>query len=214
MPGVFVDCAVRGGELDVPTTGSRRVLGVNRLHQRYCVSEKWREDMVGETLPWVLEDVDLDGPVLEIGPGPGLVTEALVEYGVTDLTTLEIEPEAAERLRRRYGTRVRVELGDAAAMPFSNASFATVLCCTMLHHVPSRESQDRVLIESRRVLRPGGVLAGSDSRTSLSFRLFHIFDVHNPVDPHGFPERLTAAGFHDVSVDPAEDRFRFRAVAP
>jgi SAM-dependent methyltransferase len=194
--------------------GSRIVLGVNRLHQRYCVSEKWREEMVGQTLPWVLEDVELDGPVLEIGPGPGLVTEALVRLGVADLTTLEIEPEAVERLRARYGTRVRVETGTAAAMPFANASFAMVLCCTMLHHVPTRQAQDRVLIESRRVLGSGGVLAGSDSRTSLSFRLFHIFDVHNPVDPHGFPERLTAAGFHEVSVDPVEDRFRFRAVAP
>jgi hypothetical protein len=64
------------------------------------------------------------------------------------------------------------------------------------------------------VLRPAGVLAGSDSRTSLSFRLFHIFDIHNPVDPNGFPERLTAAGLHNVSVDQVKDRFRFRAVAP
>ncbi|MEE9178017.1 MAG: class I SAM-dependent methyltransferase [Acidimicrobiia bacterium] len=186
---------------------------MNWLHQRYCVSEKWREEMVGQTLPWVLEDVELDGPVLEIGPGPGLVTEALVRLGVADLTTLEIEPEAAEGLRRRYGTQVRVEVGDAAAMPFSNASFGTVLCCTMLHHVPTREAQDRVLTESRRVLWPDGVLAGSDSRTSLGFRMFHVFDVHNPVDPQNFPERLTAAGFSDVSVDPVEDRFRFRAVA-
>jgi ubiquinone/menaquinone biosynthesis C-methylase UbiE len=187
---------------------------VNRLHQRYCASEKWREEMVGQTLPWVLEDVELDGPVLEIGPGPGLVTEALVRLGVADLTTLEIEPEAAEGLRRHFGARVRVEVGDAAAMPFSNASFVAVLCCTMLHHVPTREAQDQVLTESRRVLRSGGVLAGSDSRTSLGFRMFHVFDVHNPVDPRGFPERLTAAGFSDVAVDPLKDRFRFRAVAP
>ncbi len=190
------------------------ILGVNRLHQRYCVSEKWRELMVGQILPWVLQDVDLDGPVLEIGPGPGLVTEALVRFGVSDLTTLEIEPESAERLRGRYGSRVRVETGDAAAMPFSDASFATVVCCTMLHHVPTSRAQDRVLTESRRVLRHGGVLAGSDSRTSLRFRLFHIFDVHNPVDPHSLPSRLTAAGFRDVLVEPVEGRFRFRAVAP
>ena len=170
--------------------------------------------MVGQTLPLVLENVELDGPVLEIGPGPGLVTEALVRLGVADLTTLEIEPEAAEGLRRRYGARVSVEVGDAAAMPFSNALFSAVVCCTMLHHVPTRETQDRVLSESRRVLRSGGVLAGSDSRTSLGFRIFHIFDVHNPVDPHGFPERLTAAGFSDAAVDPVEDRFRFRALAP
>jgi hypothetical protein len=44
--------------------------------------------------------------------------------------------------------------------------------------------------------------------------LFHIFDIHNPVDPDGFPERLIAAGFHDVSVDQVKDRFRFRAVVP
>jgi len=187
---------------------------MNWLHQRYCVSEKWREEMVDETLPWVLEEVGLDGPVLEIGPGPGLVTEALVRFGVADLTTLEIEPEPAERLRERYGSRVHVETGDTAAMPFPDASFAVVLCCTMLHHVPTNAAQDRVLVEARRVLRAGGVLAGSDSRASLGFRLFHLFDVHNPVDPHGFPGRLTAAGFHDVSVESVKDRFRFRAVAP
>ncbi len=101
--------------------------------------------MVGEILPWVLDGVELNGPVLEIGPGPGLVTEALVRYGVTDLTTLEIEPEAAQRLRLRYGKRVQVETGDAAAMPFSEASFAAVVCCSMLHHVPTTNTQDRVL---------------------------------------------------------------------
>ncbi len=55
-----------------------KLAAVNRFHQSYCASEKWRDLMVGEILPWVLEGVELDGPVLEIGPGPGLVTEALV----------------------------------------------------------------------------------------------------------------------------------------
>lgn len=187
---------------------------MNRLHQRYCASEEWRDLMVGEILPWALEGVDLDGPVLEIGPGPGLVTEALVRYGVADLTSMEIDPAAAESLRERYGERVRVETGDAAAMPFPDASFATVVCCTMLHHVPTAAAQDRVISESRRVLQPGGILAGSDSRTSFRFRMFHLFDTHNPVDPLTFAGRLAAAGFEDVFVDPVEGRFRFQAIAP
>lgn len=184
---------------------------MNRLHRRYCASVEWRDLMVGEILPWALEEVDLDGPVLEIGPGPGLVTEALVRYGVADLTSIEIEPAAAEQLRARYGDRVRVETGDAATMPFPDASFSAVVCCTMLHHVPTAAAQDRILAEARRVLRPGGKMAGSDSRTNLSFRMFHIFDTHNPVDPFTFDGRLTAAGFEDVFVDPVEGRFRFRA---
>jgi len=170
--------------------------------------------MVSEVLPWVLQDVDLEGPVLEIGPGPGVVTAALAQFGIDDLTTLEIDPGAARRLEQRIGSRVRVAVGDAAAMPFLAASFATVVSCTMLHHVPTSEAQDRVLAESRRVLVPGGTLAGSDSLTSIGFRLFHLFDTHNPVDPDGLPARLVAAGFDDVGVEVAQERFRFRAVAP
>ncbi len=186
---------------------------MNRIHRRYCKSEKWRDLMGGEILPWVLKDVEVSGPTLEIGPGPGIVTDALLRLDDIDLTMLEIDPQAAERLRYRYGSRVRVQTADAAAMPLPDDSFAVVVCCTMLHHVPTRQGQDRVLAESQRVLRPGGVLVGSDSRTSFRFRMFHLFDVHNPVDPVGLPDRLEAAGFRDVLVEAIKGRFRFRAVA-
>lgn len=167
--------------------------------------------MVREVLPWVLDGVDLDGPTLEIGPGPGLVTAALVRYGVEDLTTLEVDQAAADRLREHHGSRVTVVTGDASDMPFGEASFATVVCCTMLHHVPTAEGQDALLRESIRVLRAGGVLAGSDSRISLRLRLFHLFDTFNPVDPEALPGRLETAGFASVAVDAVEGRFRFRA---
>jgi len=184
---------------------------MNRRHNRYCASEEWKDLMVGRVLPWVLDGVDLGGPVLELGPGPGLVTEALVRYGVEDLTTLEIEPEAAGRLRERYGERVRVETGDATDIPFEEGAFATVVCCTMLHHVPTEAAQDALLGESFRVLRRGGVMAGSDSRRSFRLRLFHLFDIYNPIDPLRFPLRLDTVGFGDVKVETMEDRFRFRA---
>ena len=167
--------------------------------------------MVGTVLPWVLDGVDLSGPVLELGPGPGLVTEALVRFGVEDLTTLEIEPEAAGRLRDRFGERVRVETGDAADIPFEEGAFATVVCCTMLHHVPTRSAQDALLRDSFRVLKRGGVMAGSDSRRSFRLRLFHTFDVYNPIDPLAFTPRLETAGFEDIDLETIEDTFRFRA---
>jgi 2-keto-4-pentenoate hydratase len=57
----------------------------------------------------------------------------------------------------------------------------------MLHHVPSAELQDRIFAEARRVLAPGGVLAGSDSLVSTGFRIIHIRDVMVPVDPRRCP---------------------------
>jgi hypothetical protein len=79
--------------------------------------------------------------------------------------------------------------------------------------VPSPELQDRLLGEVRRVLRPGGVFAGSDSLTSPLFRLLHVRDTLVPVDPDGFAARLEAAGFRDAEVKVAGRSFRFVARA-
>jgi hypothetical protein len=71
--------------------------------------------------------------------------------------------------------------------------------------------QDRLLAEARRVLRPGGVFAGFDGTGSFLFRLIHLGDTYNPVDPATFGRRLEAAGFADVVVERGWGRFRFRA---
>jgi SAM-dependent methyltransferase len=84
----------------------------------------------------------------------------------------------------------------------------------MLHHVPSPALQDRVLSEVARVLRPGGVFAGVDSRYSARFRMLHLFDTMVVVDPETFPSRLQAAGFDGVRVDANDRAFRFRARKP
>ena len=167
--------------------------------------------MVDRVLPDVLDGVDLEGRVLEIGPGPGLVTAALVEYGVADLTTVEIDPDAAERLRARFGAAVAVHTGSAVDLPLADRSVDVVVCCTMLHHVPTAAEQDGILRECRRVLTPGGVLVGSDSKTNLRLRLFHLWDTHNPVDPARLEARLTGAGFDRAVVTESEKRFLFRA---
>jgi SAM-dependent methyltransferase len=187
---------------------------VNALHRRYCRSDHWARTLERAIIPPVLEPVALGDEVLEIGPGPGRTTD-VIRARVPRLTSLEIDDRLAAALAARVrGTNVRVVHGDGTAMPFSDRSFSGVVCFTMLHHVPSPELQDRLLAEACRVLRPGGVLAGSDSAGgTVAFRLLHIRDTMVILDPATLPDRLRRAGFDGVRVERGA-RVRFQAVRP
>jgi SAM-dependent methyltransferase len=183
---------------------------MNVIHRKICRSDKWATTMRTQVLPWAVGDIALDGDVLEIGPGYGITTRWLTEHG-GNVTAVEVDPALAADLRSQFAGEVAVHEGDGAALPFPDRSFDTVVCFTMLHHVPSPAKQDKLFAETARVLRPGGVFAGSDSRLSLRFRLIHIGDTMVPVDPDTLPDRLVNAGFSHAKVHAGTRSIRFRA---
>ena len=184
---------------------------MNLIHRWLCRSAGWRRQLENEVVPWVLQDVDLGSDVLEVGPGPGLTTD-LLRPRVKHLTAIEIDARQAGDLRDRLqGSNTEVIQGDATAMPFPASRFSGAVCFTMLHHVPSPELQDRLLTEVCRVLKPGGVFVGTDSRQSVRMRLLHINDTLVPVDADQLAGRLERAGFTDIEVQKNARRFRFRA---
>lgn len=184
---------------------------MNLFHRLYCRSDRWARGVADELLPWALADVDLGDNTLEIGPGYGANLRVLVEQ-TPRLTAVELDGPMAQRLTDLYGSRVRVRNGDGTDTGLPDDEFSSVVCFTMLHHIPTAPLQDRLFAEAFRVLRPGGVFAGSDSISTLRWRLIHIGDICNPVPPQTLPDRLTAAGFTDVEVATADDRLRWRAV--
>jgi SAM-dependent methyltransferase len=188
---------------------------MNQAHLEYCASQEWAEVLQERLLPWALGGRDLGDDVLEVGAGPGLSTDVLRQR-VPRLTAVELDGDLAEKLRERLaGTNVTVVNADATALPLHSDRFSAATCFTMLHHVPSAELQDRLLTELCRVLRPGGLLVGSDSVASPELRDFHAGDVYLPIDPRVMPARLESAGFVDVAVDISpQGAFRFSAVAP
>jgi SAM-dependent methyltransferase len=186
---------------------------MNLCHRFWCSSSHWANTVESQLLPWVLADVDLGDNTLEIGPGYGANLRVLLDK-TAKLTAVEIDAPMAQRLQRLYGERARVINGDGTDSGLPADEFSSVVCFTMLHHIPTADLQDRLFAEAFRVLRRGGVFAGSDSVGSLRLRILHFRDTCNPVSPDMLPNRLQRNGFRDVHVEANGRRLRWRAVKP
>lgn len=173
---------------------------MNENHAKLLPSQEWAEHLHTDVLPKATAGIDLGQELLELGPGPGAAT-AWLHPRVERLVALEYEPEAAAKLADRFaGRNVEVVVGDASALGYPDGSFDTVATCTMLHHIPTRVLQDKVIAEAFRVLRPGGAFLGSDSLASDGLHRFHEDDVYNPLEPAAFLTRLQTIGFTRITM--------------
>jgi SAM-dependent methyltransferase len=185
---------------------------VNANHQ-LCSSPEWAEHLQTTVLPYLIRDVDLGQTMLEVGPGPGAATNWL-RHRVGCLVVVENDREVVDKLRAAYaGTNVEVVAGDATAMTFDDGSFDAAGSFTMLHHVATVAGQNALLSEILRVLRPGGVLVGSDSLPSDGLHRFHEGDTYNPVEPTTLHLRLQTLGFERITVR-ADETLQFIAHKP
>jgi ubiquinone/menaquinone biosynthesis C-methylase UbiE len=184
---------------------------MNAIHNLICSSRWWDRRVEQELLPWGLKGVDLGDDVLEIGPGFGATTKLLATRPIK-LNVLELDEDYCRRLRERLGDSVSVTQGDATKLPFDDGRFSAAVCFTMLHHIPTAELQDQAFSEIARVLRPGGTFAGTDSAgTGVLFKLIHVGDTLNLIDPERLPDRLANAGLSDATVERGGRSMRFRA---
>ena len=162
----------------VAPASTEEILDVNRRYHDVAAVDydsKWGVDFGAVGRAQVLGKVEKllgrrPGPfarALEIGAGTGYFTLNLMQEGVIAAGVCsDVSPGMLGALRanaERLGLDVETVAGDAAALPFEDASFELVLGHAVLHHLPQLE---RAFADFMRVLRPGGVLlfAGEPSR--------------------------------------------------
>jgi 16S rRNA A1518/A1519 N6-dimethyltransferase RsmA/KsgA/DIM1 with predicted DNA glycosylase/AP lyase activity len=79
------------------------VVDMNDGHIELLTSDGWREYLERDVLPWILSTIpatDL-AEVVEVGPGPGLMTE-LLRPRVGAHVAIEIDDGLATSLRARF----------------------------------------------------------------------------------------------------------------
>ncbi|MEE7463856.1 methyltransferase type 11 [Methylobacterium fujisawaense] len=126
-------------------------------------------NFAGDVVPWTGREM-----VLDVGCGRGLMLVGAARRLNSGIATgidlwrsedqADNSPDATLENARREGVadRVRVETGDARALPFADASFDAVVSHWVIHNLPEPADRTRALNEMLRVLRPGGVLVLAD----------------------------------------------------
>lgn len=94
--------------------------------------------------------------VLDVGSGGGLLAEEFAKLGfvVTGVDPSAASIAAARAHASQAGLALDYHQAAGEALPFAEESFDVVYCCDVLEHVTDL---DRVIAESARVLKPGGV---------------------------------------------------------
>lgn len=97
----------------------------------------------------------LKGRWLDCGCADGGYTEALVQWGASHATGVDVDPDRIAKARQRHNNAIEFRRIFDHRLPFDDSVFDGVLLNEVLEHV---DDETASLSEIRRVLRPDGVL--------------------------------------------------------
>jgi SAM-dependent methyltransferase len=126
---------------------------------------------------WLWDAIVAAAPrrVLEVGGGPGELSERIVQELDADVAYVDISPRMVALARARG---VDAQVGDVQALPFEDASFDVAVAAWMLYHVADL---DRGLAELARVLEPGSRLVAATNSID------HLLELRELISyPAGF----------------------------
>ena len=130
--------------------------------------------------------------VLDVGCGTGNLSACLARNpGIGSINGIDLSPAYIEHAKRTNDdARLNFEVGDACALPFTDAHFDHSFSMLALQFTPDIGLAVR---EMRRVTRPGGTVAAATWDTRGGFVAFRIiFDAAAMLDPRGHAVRARA----------------------
>jgi SAM-dependent methyltransferase len=158
----------RGLDLDDPrTTEVRRRITRQKPFLRKIYAEWYTS--ISQSLP------PGKGPVLELGSGPGFLSEF-----IPGLITSEVFP----------CEWVQVQ-ADAMALPFQKEYLRAIVMTNVLHHLPRVHA---FFAEASRCLRPGGAIVMIEPWVTAWSKLVYKKVHHEPFDPHAASWEFRSAG--------------------
>jgi ubiquinone/menaquinone biosynthesis C-methylase UbiE len=120
---------------------------------------------------WIAQQLRDCHSVLEIGCGSGKLSGAIAAAGVPDVWGIDASPYQLKIASRDF-PGIKLVHGLAERTPFEAGRFDGVAACFLFHELPT-DVQDAVLVEMRRVLRPGGrIVISEPSAEQLHNRSF------------------------------------------
>lgn len=141
--------------------------------------------------------------VLEIGCGRGVGTEIIFKrFLAREVHAFDVDPDmlalARKRLVRFPPDRLRLFVGDAAAIEVEDASFDAVFDFGIIHHIPDWKKAVR---EVGRVLRPGGRFFFEEvTKKALDRWFYRTFLDHPTRDRFHASEFLDELNNHGILV--------------
>jgi 2-polyprenyl-6-hydroxyphenyl methylase/3-demethylubiquinone-9 3-methyltransferase len=138
--------------------------------------------------------------VVDIGCGGGFLAEEFAALGC-QVTGVDPSPASVGAARAHAAGRdlhIGYRVGAGEELPFPDAAFGVACCCDVLEHV---SDPDRVISETARVLRPGGLYLFDTLNRTLKSRLLAVKVMQEwPLT------RLTDVAIHDwdMFITPAE----------
>jgi len=199
------DLYTRAGITDLAEFYRTKFVSDEVLDARYFKPLDRFDIRFGRTM-WVYDNVRAGSTVLDLGCGAGML--ALLKRKEVTLTGVDLSAECSLAARRNgYDATFTAKL---SCLPFPDASFDYVVSLDVLGHV-AFEEKDQVLIEIKRVLRPGGITMHGIECTDRA--IHKSYEEMTPDELRRFIEVDGHVGLEEESEHAARFRRFFRNVA-